>query len=402
MRKHKYFVIAVLFVCQNLLAEEPVTVTDIAPKEPAPAVQTQEQTEPAAAEAAPAPPPVPSAPTYRRELTADSYLVTQRAPHLYMISRDLYGSDKYWAQIARWNNLPKPYDVTVGQRLVIQKPSTLSDAEANKILIRSWTGLNRFDVVEGIVLAYQGSFAQPAATPAKVDTPEPEILAPAVVEHHQEEPHHGSRWHFGVAALALVTELDSDWHSLNSHTKLYTDVDFGFEVEAGYHLTDKLGLHALAALERLEIRPAADGTHVKGGERDLLHFGFGVDYKVTEKLALDATYHHKEEPLVEPTAEGATVDSLYLSQITAGPRYEIFRNRAWASVIGADYLHSMPAKHKGHELEAGQGLEGLLKLQKITHAGAFTLGAKYRQLRQDTHHSKDSLKVYSVSLGFNW
>lgn len=66
------------------------------------------------------------------------YVVGPRAPHLYMISRDLYGTDGRWKDLAKWNGLKAPYALESGRKLVIQTAPTQTDAEANRILIREW------------------------------------------------------------------------------------------------------------------------------------------------------------------------------------------------------------------------------------------------------------------------
>ncbi|MBX3041072.1 MAG: hypothetical protein KF789_10240 [Bdellovibrionaceae bacterium] len=66
------------------------------------------------------------------------YIVGPRAPHLYMISRDLYGTDARWKDLAKWNSLKEPYALESGRKLVIQVAPTQSDGQANQILIREW------------------------------------------------------------------------------------------------------------------------------------------------------------------------------------------------------------------------------------------------------------------------
>ncbi|MNL03629.1 hypothetical protein D3C87_1241700 [compost metagenome] len=105
------------------------------------------------------------APNYRRHIIQENgesvYVVTSRAPHLFMISRDLYGEVGSWQEIAKWNGLKAPYELSLGQRLVLKKPPVLSAAQGDRLLMKSWSGMKRWDVVAGIKGA--GSGTSPAS-----------------------------------------------------------------------------------------------------------------------------------------------------------------------------------------------------------------------------------------------
>lgn len=100
-------------------------------------------------------------PSYRRHIIQENgetvYVVTSRAPHLFMISRDLYGEVGTWQEIAKWNNLKAPYDLSIGQRLVLKKPPILSAQQGDNLLMKSWAGMKRPDIVKGIRDAGSGS-----------------------------------------------------------------------------------------------------------------------------------------------------------------------------------------------------------------------------------------------------
>lgn len=116
------------------------------------------------------------APNYRRHIVQENgesvYVVTSRAPHLFMISRDLYGEVGSWQEIAKWNGLKEPYQLSLGQHLILKKAPILSAAQGDRLLMKSWAGMKRFDVVAGIKNA--GSGTSPASvteskTTVKVD-----------------------------------------------------------------------------------------------------------------------------------------------------------------------------------------------------------------------------------------
>lgn len=105
-------------------------------------------------------------PNYRRHIIQENgesvYVVTSRATHLFMISRDLYGEVGSWQEIAKWNGLKAPYELSLGQHLILKKPPVLSQNQGDRLLMKSWGGLKRWDIVAGIKGAGSGS------TPASV------------------------------------------------------------------------------------------------------------------------------------------------------------------------------------------------------------------------------------------
>jgi len=374
-----------------------------------------------------------AASSYRRELTEENgqtvYIVTRRATHLFMISRDLYGDAKYWSQIAAANSLSKPYDLEIGQKLILKRAPTTTATEGNRILMKAWAGLDRWDIVEGIVLSQQGQTQsapqiEPAPIAEKIETPEvkeePTSSSAAQIEelikaekpqpeepgkqaeHSENAVSHDGKFGFSVSLLGLVTELDSNWESENSHTVLYTDIDYGVEAKLAYTLSDSFSLTGLAALEHLKIRSSDDGTEVEGNDRNLLHFAVGTGFRVARGIVLSLAYHYKEEPLVRPTTESAEIETLFLSQILAGPRFTVIRTNSFETVLGADYLYSLAKNEKGFDLKDGQGFEAFLEFENHLSFGKLLYGAKYRQLTQDTSESKDSQKVYTANLGLGW
>jgi len=63
---------------------------------------------------------------YKRRIVVEEektyYVVGPRAAHLYMISRDVYGNENRWKEIAELNSIQPPYELTIGQKILIKDP----------------------------------------------------------------------------------------------------------------------------------------------------------------------------------------------------------------------------------------------------------------------------------------
>jgi hypothetical protein len=120
------------------------------------------------------------APNYRRHIVQENgesvYVVTSRAPHLFMISRDLYGEVGSWKEIAKWNGLKFPYELSLGQHLILKKPPILSAEQGDHLLMKSWAGMKRWDVVSGIKGTGSGT------SPASVSESKTSVKADATVK----------------------------------------------------------------------------------------------------------------------------------------------------------------------------------------------------------------------------
>ena len=66
-----------------------------------------------------------------------SYLV-EADLSLSMIALKLYGNGKMARQLAHWNHLKKPYRMIPGQKLILNKPPELSEAEGNLLIKNHW------------------------------------------------------------------------------------------------------------------------------------------------------------------------------------------------------------------------------------------------------------------------
>ena len=122
----------------------------------------------------------------RRSLTeADGHLTYQvgpRAPTLYMISRDLYGSEARWKDLAEWNHLEKPYRLTPGQRLVIESPPTSDEAAGDEAVAKAWSKLGDEALAARLREGRREPAEVPAAAPAAPVATEAPVAATPTVE----------------------------------------------------------------------------------------------------------------------------------------------------------------------------------------------------------------------------
>lgn len=361
--------------------------------------------------------------SYRRNLREENgqliYQVNRRATHLYMISRDLYGDDKSWREIANANDLKAPYRLELGQSLRIQNPPQLSEAEGDQVLIKAWGELNRPDVVEGILQSRRPAPPVPTAAPVAVQNPRSEVLVetpvtpppmrpapvvatpPAPPSVAQEHPSTKS-WGLLLGVIGLVTQLESHLEEEGTTTTVSTGVDWGVEARGHFAMNPSWRLLGLAAYEDFHARPAADGTEVENSHVGLAHFGAGLQFQASKSWGLALMAHYKEEPLIEVTTDGAKIEVVGLTQLTAGPRWVAFHRGHFETILGADFLYSFPFSKGSHHLKAGQGFEAFVEFEHHLKAGKFFYGLKYRQLQQDTDHAKDTQKILSATLGFGW
>lgn len=78
------------------------------------------------------------------------YRVTEKAPVLSMIALENYGNLKMASVIARWNGLSEDSKLKKGQILILKMPPTLFLKERTAILIKIWKKLNREDIITQI------------------------------------------------------------------------------------------------------------------------------------------------------------------------------------------------------------------------------------------------------------
>ncbi|MNK19512.1 hypothetical protein D3C87_377340 [compost metagenome] len=384
----------------------------------------QEETEQAAA-------------TYHREIEEVQgqtiYIVNGRAPHLYMISRDLYGNEKYWVDIAKWNNVTAPFALTPGQRLVIKRAPTNTNAQGDSDLIKSWTGLQKWTVVQGIKGSQQPELPNPAAatapvveeekveeqaqaalkaelegtptpaetlmasekvpepTPAPAPTAAPLLKAPLAPAHH-------SRWHFGISAAASVFELESDNHANSINNVLNSEVDYGVDLEAAYRISEQSHLIFTAMVEHMDISHA-DDVEVEGHSQYIWKFSTGLETEVTSRFSLAGSLIYEQLPFVTPTGAGATVDAIYIPQLSFGGRLNFVSVGNFKAFLVGDVLMLMPKFENSLDIKAGEGFVAGLKFQNKLQKNTLSYGVTYRYIQQNTTESDNNQKAVFASLG---
>jgi hypothetical protein len=422
--------IVIAFVNSKVSAQE--MEVQMKPATPAPPAAKKEHKAAAKKEKVPA--------TYNRDLRTVNgqpvYVVNARAPHLYMVSRDLYGNEKSWKSIAKWNSLQAPYDLQPGQQLIIKK-APISDAEADQVLTASWTSMKRMDVVEGIALAGNKPEA-PKAVPEATAATLPEPVAAAAVtataveaqqpeppkqtppeepkaeekkeaapteEKHEEQPEHETHhkhWGFKAAAVVSTFRLEGNYPASSIDTVLNSDVDYGVELEAAYHLSERSELILGYAIDKMDIKKPSDGSEVEGESQYLSKFNVGAEFEANHFITLAGFINYEQTPFAVPTVEGSKVEGIYVPQIQLGARWKLFEHGNFKTSLITDGLILLPAQQDDLSLKAGSGyVVGLGFTNKFTRT-ALNYGITYRDLRQDTDNSSNKLSTFFGNVGMSW
>jgi hypothetical protein len=386
--------------------------------------------------------------SYKREIrmTGDQtiYTVTGRAPHLYMVSRDLYGNDKQWKAIADWNSLKEPYTLKQGQELVIKKAPSISNAEADEVLIKNYTKLNRMDTAAGIQAAQEKPTAKaeeekevpvaaavaapavaavaaksevaplpsptPAATVAPEETPynHPEekaktetAAAPKEEAKAETTPEHHSKWSFKTSLALSKFTLENKLNDGTSDISLDSDLDYGIELEAAYHMTEKAELILGAAIEKMDIHPKDSVGEIEGEAQYLSKYTLGVEYELPV-ATLAGMVNYEQTPFVEPTLNGAEVKSIFIPQVQFGARWRIADTGKFKAAIITDGIVTLATKNDGLDLKSGGGFLAGLKFSNQFSKRTLTYGISYRDLYQDTDDAKNSLHTWFANIGVIW
>ncbi len=382
--------------------------------------------------------------SYKREIrtTGDHtvYTVTGRAPHLYMVSRDLYGNDKQWKAIAEWNSLKEPYTLKQGQELVIKKAPTISNAEADEVLIKNYTKLNRMETVAGIQAAQEKPEAKaeeekeipvpavaataavapksevaplpsptPVATAAPEETPyqhpeeQAKVEAAAPKEEAKAEPakEHHSKWNFKTSLALSKFTIENKLNDGTSDISLDSDLDYGIELEAAYHMTEKAELIIGAAVEKMDIHPKDSVGEIEGESKYLAKYTLGVEYEMPV-ATLAGLVNYEQTPFVEPTLTGAEVKALFIPQFQFGARWRLVDTGKFKFAVITDGIVSLPTNHDGLDLKSGGGFLAGLKFENQFSKRTLTYGISYRDLYQDTNDAKNSLHTWFANIGVIW
>ncbi|MBO9666116.1 MAG: LysM peptidoglycan-binding domain-containing protein, partial [Bdellovibrio sp.] len=364
-----------------------------------------------------------------------TYVVNARAPHLYMVSRDLYGSERQWKAIANWNSLKAPYDLRPGQELVIKKAPTLSTAEADALLISTWEKMDRKDIAQGIAQIQEApaeakveaplpepepAVAAPAAvavlatpppepveeaaaepTPAPEEKPKAEVKAIEAKPVEEKATHH-RHWSFKTSLVLSYFNLKGDNSELNVNNSLVSDLDYGIELEAAYHLSERSELLLGASLEKMDIHPPSNGDEVEGESQYLGRFMVGIEDQVSPRVTLAAYGIYEQTPFVEPTTDGVNVEAIYVPQLEVGARWKFVEKGNFKAWFITDGILLLPTSSHGFDLKTGGGWLAGFKFANQFSKQTLTYGVSYRDLRQDTDESKNSLNTVYGNIGLIW
>lgn len=75
-----------------------------------------------------------------KDLTQNTYMhvVDEHARMLSTVSILLYGTTRFFDQIAQWNQLKPPYKISLGQKLILRKQPTVSINEGRLLVRKMW------------------------------------------------------------------------------------------------------------------------------------------------------------------------------------------------------------------------------------------------------------------------
>jgi hypothetical protein len=409
-------------------------------------------------------------PSYQRQVGVEKgqwiYTVDARAPHLFMISRDLYGTDKNWKQIADWNNLKPPYALNQGQRLVLKKVPSQSTEQGNATLIAAWTKQKRWDVVGGIkatevseapattaAAEVQVSPAAPVAPAAAepepeekaeavaaapepppapmptpklpapehaeaslaaappVATPAPPAPAPtpakaAKLEHKEENKtetshEHGSSWEFAASAVASKFRMDSKYEVSGMHYILNSDMDYGLEVEVGYHFSESTHLFLSAGAEKMDVHKP-DDLELEKESQYVWRYALGLEKELLPRLALMASVIYEQIPFIKEIPTGGEIRALAIPEISLGGRVTIWEQGRFTTDLSLEGLYLFAKDQDDIHVNTGQGIVVGLKFQNKFASSALNYGLGYRHLSEDTNEATHRLDIYFGNIGMSF
>ncbi len=351
---------------------------------------------------------------YRRDLVRENgklyYTVGPRAPHLFMISRDLYGDEKEWREIASANSLVAPFKLEIGQRLLVTKEPTQTEAEANRALMKAWAQVQDWDRVEGVILSQ--SKASPAL-PIPQENPEPQTETPVEVEKkiipkekspEPEKPAAAPKsWSVEVAAAGSVSHLETKFEDSNIYNALNTEIDYGVDFTVTYHLgNEKMKLFANVAVERMDIKPAAEDVELEGKSQTPWHYALGLNYELGSRLSTSASIIEDDEVLGRTTPTGVKVVKLSIPQVSIGPRLKVIESPSFEIILKLDALLLLPAKKEEIQLNVGYGGIAGLDFEHHFAWGDLIYGIYGRWLQQDGTNLKTKQTLSGAKLGWAW
>lgn len=369
------------------------------------------------------------------------YTVTNRAPTLYMISRDLYGTTGTWYEIAQWNNIKDPFVLTKGQRLIIKKPATLSDAEGTKNLIAASKRFNTpqkaqnlskyLQVVDVCVPPQKKEVVAAAAVVAEPPTPsaapaEPAtapiaskekmptaeetnkelILPPSLMKPEErkqlEASHDDHTWGFSAAIVGSSFTLNSKVKETEANNNYKANFNFGIDLGVSRTFAEKWEISVIAGVEKILIE-SSDVTTVEHRNQNYYKFAINLDYEVTESFVVYLDSLYVQRPGAKPTVDGADIEAIYVPEFSLGARYSFFENEKFNTWFTAEGIYSLATKYHETELKSGYGYSvGFIGEYKADEHTTLSFAPAYRFLKQDSKDTEDKQDAFVFQFGIGW
>ena len=394
-------------------------------------------------------------PAYARQILKENgktiYVVGQRAPHLFMISRDLYGNEKNWKKIANWNGVKPPYDLKFGQRLNLREEPKISEAEANRILYQEWNMLGEIEKARRILVQSSEGVSAEAQQEILVGTqvvpsvpPPAEYEAPAVVLEKQTEASHleakppvvmapvtrplpppleqvapkesnqkvlknaqsvepadhdqgHSPWHWVTKVTATQTEVTYKHVAADARHNLKTSVDPGIELEAEWKFGAKSYLFGILGYETFEVH-GGHGVTVEPEKLDILKVALGYGAHLGSRMDLMISLGSEKMVFAEMVSSGLEMATTNVIQMVLGSRLLIYDGSS-SRIHGLLNLISLqPSKVFHEDLAAGFGAS--LGIQ--VSYDSFLYGLSARVAEQNSSDLKSQQTNGSFYLGWAW
>ncbi|MBC7465985.1 MAG: LysM peptidoglycan-binding domain-containing protein [Bdellovibrio sp.] len=368
------------------------------------------------------------------------YTVTNRAPTLYMISRDLYGTTSNWYEIAQWNNLKDPFVLTKGQRLVIKKPATISEAEGTKNLIAASKRFNSTQKAESLnkylqvvdvcapqpkkevvviapVISEPPAAVAPPAEPLAVTTAKEKmptaeetnkelILPPSLMKPEDrkelEANHDDHPWGFSAAIVGSSFTLNSKVKDTGAENNYKANFNFGIDLGVTRHFAEKWELTFVAGVEKILIE-SADVATVEHRNQNYYKFALNLDYEVTEAFVVYLDSLYVQRPGAKPTIDGADIEAIYVPEFSLGGRYSFYENEKYKTWFMAEGIYSLATKYHETELKLGYGYSaGFIGEYKADAHTTLSFAPAYRFLKQDSKDTEDKQDAFVFQFGIAW
>lgn len=379
----------------------------------------------------------------QRPLTEESgqlhYEVGPRAPTLYMISRDLYGSDKFWKQLARANGMSEPYRLEKGQKLLITKKPTIDNNEANSVLTQAWEKLGKPEMAnclkKPIVEAEPEpapateTLAEPLPPPVIGQTIPPEVVSeevppppsqeqeeqkaeekteehipPERVEAEEEDirvahkEHHG--WHTSLAAALLMFKMESEDHN-HDVTKVDSELSYALDIGAHYFPGGRWGFSFITGVHLARAKATGDDT-IENNSQSLFRLTVGTEYRVMPAWHLLLNARYNQQLFVRPVTGGFALDYMFVPEASLGTRVRLYHTYTFHVYLAGEWMYYFPAESSRHDAEAGSGYQAAIHFEHKLKDSAIFYGPAYVYRNQDTDHAKEHESATVFHAGLHW